>query len=211
MTPWIPRPPHPDEPACWSWPVPPIRDRDEEIERAWLAQEGLPREERLSVGALGLLFRDPAAIQWSEFHSGVRGLDDGPERCALCGRAGHRALVDDHDHWTGLVRGLLCRGCNISEGSAYGSTDGVLSYHEHNPASILGYRRFYTGRGWPAGWYRDVRRARALTGNPTWTPDIAIGATLGEADAEQWAIASAGMLGAPPQAAITPDVEGQQQ
>ena len=34
-------------------------------------------------------------------------------RCAFCGRLpGKQNLCVDHDHETGRVRGLLCRGCN---------------------------------------------------------------------------------------------------
>jgi hypothetical protein len=35
-------------------------------------------------------------------------------RCGICGT--DESLVIDHDHRTGFVRGLLCRGCNNAEG-----------------------------------------------------------------------------------------------
>jgi hypothetical protein len=156
---------------------------------------GLPGEHRLdglSPGAAGMVLRGmggPAGYRFHEFHAG---------RCALCGRPSRDGqLVDDHDHWVGLVRGLLDRGCNIREGSAYASSDGVLNYRTTNPATILGYREWYTGQGWPAGWWKDLRRARALTDNPTWTPDIEIGAQEDQAvaDARADAIAATGLLG----------------
>lgn len=34
--------------------------------------------------------------------------------CGICGSSGD--LVVDHDHGSGFVRGLLCRGCNNAEG-----------------------------------------------------------------------------------------------
>lgn len=37
-------------------------------------------------------------------------------RCAVCVYAGGDRLVLDHDHVTGLTRGLLCRSCNVREG-----------------------------------------------------------------------------------------------
>lgn len=44
-------------------------------------------------------------------------LQDG--RCGMCGETpslGDR-LIEDHDHRTGLIRGLLCRSCNTLEGA----------------------------------------------------------------------------------------------
>ena len=35
--------------------------------------------------------------------------------CGICGRDGDR-LTLDHDHFSGLIRGLLCRRCNYREG-----------------------------------------------------------------------------------------------
>jgi len=37
-------------------------------------------------------------------------------RCAICVKENNRAMVIDHDHTTGAVRGLLCDGCNLSLG-----------------------------------------------------------------------------------------------
>lgn len=42
----------------------------------------------------------------------IRSWQDG--RCALCGFRDR--LVEDHDHDTGLVRGMLCQSCNTTEG-----------------------------------------------------------------------------------------------
>jgi integrase len=98
------------------------------------------------------------------FHVGSQKL----ARCAICGRA-ERKLVDDHDHRTGLRRGLLCRGCNVSEGN---QQHGLIfaRYRERHPAAILGHSEFYVGRGWPDGWWTQSGLAKLLTGDPDWTP-----------------------------------------
>lgn len=70
-------------------------------------------------------------------------------RCALCGETG--ALVEDHDHETGMVRGFLCRTCNSMEGHASEGADGRIGcYRERPPTVILGigfqYIDPWTGR-----------------------------------------------------------------
>lgn len=57
-------------------------------------------------------------------------------RCAVCGYRAPR-LVEDHDHDSGLVRGMLCPSCNGREPH----DDGLFGkYRERPPAQILGVR-----------------------------------------------------------------------
>jgi hypothetical protein len=61
-------------------------------------------------------------------------------RCAVCGERGQ--LVADHDHGTGWVRGLLCRGCNLAETQGHRLYD---RYRRWCPAKILDvWRRYHS-------------------------------------------------------------------
>jgi hypothetical protein len=65
--------------------------------------------------------------------------------CAICGNSpseqGGKALAIDHDHGTGLLRGLLCDGCNKGLGLLQDSVDVVgaaLEYLKRHKGGGLG-------------------------------------------------------------------------
>ncbi len=52
-------------------------------------------------------------------------------KCSLCDRNLSEVKINiDHDHSTGEVRGILCKGCNISLGTIEKSLDSVQSQLE---------------------------------------------------------------------------------
>lgn len=68
--------------------------------------------------------------------------------CAICRRAtgATRALSVDHDHKTGLVRGLLCRPCNDLLGHLRDDPEAaarIISYLRNPPAWQLGIRALH--------------------------------------------------------------------
>jgi len=70
-------------------------------------------------------------------------------RCGICGgpQSGRaRQLVPDHDHETGLLRGMLCTGCNLQEG-----WQPNILFHRWrsgmNPCAVFGWRYLYRGPG----------------------------------------------------------------
>jgi Recombination endonuclease VII len=70
--------------------------------------------------------------------------------CALCLAVG-KFLVLDHDHETGLARGMICRACNIREGYwGFDANSPVFAaYHANPPAA---------GAGWIWDSYGSVGR-----------------------------------------------------
>jgi hypothetical protein len=108
------------DPACWSWPV--AADLAEQTETAHAAYW-----HRLDAD-------DRAELLVAEWQA---------DRCAICERRGR--LVTDHDHATGLVRGLLCHSCNVREGCDRTGSPLLARYRERHPAAILGVRaRYYS-------------------------------------------------------------------
>lgn len=72
-------------------------------------------------------------------------LEDHQEGCcAVCGEARRRLLID-HDHESGLIRGLLCNGCNTSEGRDY-RAPWFQRYRNDTPSAQLGLRIPYGRR-----------------------------------------------------------------
>lgn len=62
-------------------------------------------------------------------------------RCAMCGHDDDR-MVRDHCHYTGLIRGLLCSGCNTNEGTSLSDAwDGWRA--GDNTANTIGHYEIY--------------------------------------------------------------------
>jgi len=120
-------------PACWSWPA--VRPTEQDYrrkQRTDLEQDGYTGQ------ALARLWEMELAVEFSDM-AALSMWQDG--RCAICEVEGQE-LVTDHDHSTGLVRGLLCRSCNTREGFSCGpsghGTDVFRAYRHRPPTTILG-------------------------------------------------------------------------
>jgi len=140
-----------------------------------IRDEGFAEQERRHIERLAT--RNPACWSWdtaiSEEHdddrSAFRAWHAG--RCAVCGYRDVR-LVDDHDHDTGLIRGLLCRSCNGREAH----DDGLFrKYRDRPPAQILGIHLRY----WDPfhGWAQPRAIGRRQLDNH---PAYQLAAKLGE-------------------------------
>lgn len=109
------------------------------------------QRDRQRAAWLEYLSSTPACWRWSapapaavsgEYDLVLQDWQQG--RCAVCGGRDRR-MVEDHDHTTGLVRGYLCRGCNVQEG-VYQAPDTIFGrYRERHPTMILGLTVRYSG------------------------------------------------------------------
>lgn len=138
------------EPACWSWEPPAAgawekkRDSFHEQVRPTLSKE---------------ICESAVMAEW---HQG---------RCAICGC--REKLVTDHDHETGLERGLLCRSCNACEGTRDG---GIWDrYRQSNPATICGFQCRYFD---PLSQEYATPRPRARADRGKWTNNALKGAGI---------------------------------
>ncbi len=107
------------QPSCWSWPASP----------AILDQLAAPAATKPRIQEHILPDQQAAFAILEHWHA---------SRCAICGQspaAGAAGLVRDHDHASGLIRGLLCSACNTAEGRS----DSWLfsSYRQRPPSAIL--------------------------------------------------------------------------
>ncbi|RRQ81725.1 hypothetical protein CQW44_30750 [Streptomyces griseofuscus] len=141
------------DPECWSWdPAIPLGRVADEF--GWDLEDFTPRFHNRDEQALRI-----ALAAW---HG---------HRCAVCGFRDLR-LLEDHDHDTGLTRGLLCRSCNGKEPHDNGL---FRKYRERSPAQILGINLRYWDpwHGWAQPRAIDPNR---LDNHPAY----ALAAKLGE-------------------------------
>ncbi|WP_439428031.1 endonuclease domain-containing protein [Micromonospora sp. LA-10] len=119
------------QPVCWSWAAsaPALQQaRANATDRSSAETNVLP-EQRVAYALL------------KHWHAG---------RCAVCGETPVRGgLVRDHDHSSGLMRGLLCSSCNTAEGRS----NSLLfeNYRRRPPAAILNVEVLYLPLGFRPG------------------------------------------------------------
>jgi hypothetical protein len=116
-------------PACWAWSAhPAVLDHLRVIAtRSPSTEASILPEQRMDFAML------------EHWHDG---------RCAICGEV-PGSLARDHDHETGLIRGLLCSPCNTAEAR----TASLLfdNYRLRSPAAILTVEVLYLPAGFRPG------------------------------------------------------------
>ncbi|MFJ3094637.1 endonuclease domain-containing protein [Streptomyces hydrogenans] len=119
-------------PACWSWEIPAdMATSQPSIPAVGKGDEFISER---TAEMLRRAYEDPEARQSALLNEWQAG------RCAICEDSGSE-LVTDHDHATGLVRGMLCRSCNTREGFSYapGRQSVFAAYRERPPVALLGF------------------------------------------------------------------------
>jgi hypothetical protein len=109
----------------------------------------------------------PACASWIVPRGEIEMREWQARRCAFCGY--EERLVRDHDHATGLIRGLLCTGCNVGE--AFNDSPAWDLYRDGvNPAGILAMHEVYVTN--PPGIVEQAIM-RARESDPIWQRDLA--------------------------------------
>jgi Recombination endonuclease VII len=103
----------------------------------------------------------PTYAEWLEWRAALPAVDTWPDLAAVGGKTKAKmrailtevqsglcamclqpssALALDHDHFTGLVRGMLDRSCNVTEGHVFGTETELVKLYRANPPAF--------GAGW---------------------------------------------------------------
>lgn len=114
-------------PTCWAWPADP----------AVLDQLRVTAVQSPSPEANIIPEQRVAFAMLEHWHNG---------RCSICGEVPTRGgLVRDHDHDSGLIRGLLCYSCNTAESRSTSLL--FANYRQRPPATILAIEVLYLPPG----------------------------------------------------------------
>lgn len=147
------------EPVCWGWPTD-LPSEDAARRKFFKSLKGPD----LTPGQADVLWSLECAASGLGGESVLVDWQDG--RCAVCGK--HVSdLVLDHDHATGLVRGLLCRSCNTLEGTHLEPGTIFSLYRERHPAAILGLTIRYLNP--VTGEYAAPQQPRPIDWADKWT------------------------------------------
>lgn len=119
------------QPACWAW-----RADSAALDRLRVAATQSPNAD------VNILPEQRVAFTMLERWHG--------ERCAVCGDLTSRGdLFRDHDHESGMIRGLLCHSCNTVEGRSTSLL--FANYRQRSPAIILAVDVLYLPAGFRPG------------------------------------------------------------
>jgi len=107
------------------------KNRDKAIKKATKYAKENPKKVALNKRKAFLRFKYNISLEdYQDLFDKQGGL------CAICETFQERYLDIDHDHYTGKIRGLLCRACNIGIGHLQDSpavVEAALRYLERTP------------------------------------------------------------------------------
>ena len=128
----------------------------------------------------------PAYLQWDRNHErlsedaplledseGFHALLDWQEgRCAMCG-FDNEQLVKDHCHESGLIRGLLCTGCNLDEARMNSLRWQI--YRKFPPTMFVNVKVFYNDQ---SSFWKQSDFSKEEINTPWWESDKELSHTV---------------------------------